>query len=200
MIKVDKISKKYGNKMLFDEFSVTFEKGKIHYIIGDSGKGKSTLLNMIGGIELADTGAIEVYGKSISNVKTSKNREIWKEISFLFQNYALIDAKTVEYNLKLGSGKISTEKMKSALEEVNLGDILLKKVYTLSGGEQQRVALARVLIRDTNVILADEPTGNLDKNNANIVTGILENLSKEKIVIVVTHNVALTQGGNCISI
>ena len=143
---------------------------------------------MIGGIEYPDSGSIIVNGFDVS--KKKKQKYFSEVVGFLFQNFALLENKTVLENLNLikktGRTDISIDE---ALKKVGLEKEKNKKVYKLSGGEQQRVALARLMIKKCSVLLADEPTGSLDKKNSEIVMKILHDLNRQgKTVIVVTHD------------
>lgn len=189
MIEINDLSKAYDAKILFKDYHLEIPDGSFLIINGDSGCGKTTLLNMIGGIEPPDKGQIIVNGVDITKEK-NKRRYYRDMVGFLFQNFALLEQKTVRDNLdiiqKSGRTNISIE---TALEKVGLIDSINKKVYKLSGGEQQRVALARLMVKKCNLILADEPTGSLDENNSNIVMNILHELNNMgKTVIVVTHS------------
>lgn len=188
MIKINEICKKYDEKVLFQNYSLEIPDGSFVIIRGDSGSGKSTLLNMIGGIEYPDSGSIIVNGFDVS--KKKKQKYFSEVVGFLFQNFALLENKTVLENLNLikktGRTNISIDE---ALKKVGLEKEKNKKVYKLSGGEQQRVALARLMIKKCSVLLADEPTGSLDKKNSEIVMKILHDLNRQgKTVIVVTHD------------
>ena len=188
MIKINEICKKYDEKVLFQNYSLEIPDGSFVIIRGDSGSGKSTLLNMIGGIEYPDSGSIIVNDFDVS--KKKKQKYFSEVVGFLFQNFALLENKTVLENLNLikktGRTDISIDE---ALKKVGLEKEKNKKVYKLSGGEQQRVALARLMIKKCSVLLADEPTGSLDKKNSEIVMKILHDLNRQgKTVIVVTHD------------
>lgn len=189
MIEIKNISKSFGDKVLFNEFNLTINKGEYVIFSGRSGCGKTTLLNMIGSLEKIDSGTINVDGIDIFKRK-NQQQYLSNKVGFLFQNFALIEDKTVFENLKLiKKSNQSGTTIEEALERVKLADKKNSKVYTLSGGEQQRIALARLMIKKCDLILADEPTGSLDKENANEVMTILEDLNKEgKTVIVVTHD------------
>ncbi len=189
MIEIKNLSKSFGDKVLFNEFNLTINKSEFVIFSGRSGCGKTTLLNMIGSLEKIDSGTIYVDGIDISKRK-NQQQYFSNKVGFLFQNFALIEDKTVFENLKLiKKSNQSGTTIEEALERVQLADKKNSKVYTLSGGEQQRIALARLMIKKCDLILADEPTGSLDKENANEVMTILEDLNKEgKTVIVVTHD------------
>ena len=188
MIKIKEICKKYDEKVLFQNYSLEIPDGSFVIIRGDSGSGKSTLLNMIGGIEYPDSGSIIVNGFDVS--KKKKQKYFSEVVGFLFQNFALLENKTVLENLNLIKKTGRTDiSIYEALKKVGLEKEKNKKVYKLSGGEQQRVALARLMIKKCSVLLADEPTGSLDKKNSEIVMKILHDLNRQgKTVIVVTHD------------
>ncbi|MDO4976349.1 MAG: ATP-binding cassette domain-containing protein [Eubacteriales bacterium] len=189
MIKIDNLCKSFEDKVLFDNYNIEIPDGSFIVISGESGCGKSTLLNMIGGIEKPDSGTIILDG---INVSDRKNQRVYfrDKVGFLFQNFALIEGKTVRQNLEMvqKSGRSKTT-IQEALEAVGLYKKIDQRVYKLSGGEQQRVALARLMIKKCSLILADEPTGSLDKKNGEIVIKVLHELNEQgKTVIVVTHN------------
>lgn len=201
MIEIKKVSKTFGEKIVFTNLSYKINDGNMLAIVGKSGCGKSTLLNIIGLLDFDYTGEVLFDGKDVAMLKEKQvNQYIRNNINYLFQNYALIDNETVEYNLLLSLEyeKIPLRKKKEmiseVLESVGLPSYNNKKVYTLSGGEQQRVALARIMLKKGNIILADEPTGNLDEVNARKVMKILKELNKQgKTIIMVTHNEQLAQ-------
>jgi|LFRM01.1.fsa_nt_gb putative ABC transport system ATP-binding protein len=178
-------------------FSQSFEQGKFYAILGRSGSGKSTILNLLGGLADPTTGEVLYQGQSLSELDKTKYRR--EESSFVFQNFNLFPMLTalenVVYILWLQEVEKSDaiDKAKQALASVGLE----KKYYDrlprqLSGGEQQRVAIARSLVSGANVILADEPTGNLDEKNSKVVFEILRDLSQSKdiTVILATHDLA----------
>ena len=201
-VKVENIGKSYDNHVVVNDFSATFEAGKVTAIIGESGSGKTTLLNLLGLIEKLDKGKIYYDSKDVSNLSKYKVMQYLRyEIAYLFQNYALIDNETVANNLKI-SLEYNKEKvnLETVLEKVNLPtSILSKKIFTLSGGEQQRVAMARVLMKPCSLVLCDEPTGNLDEHNKKEVFELLQSLANQgKIVIVVTHDKEIANMSDCV--
>lgn len=195
-IELNHIVKAYGARKIFQDLNISIEKGELVAIVGKSGEGKTTLLNIIGGIEPFDSGELIVQGIKNSAVdKASGIRLLRSEVSFLFQNFALIDECSVDKNLDLAlkyvkQDRARKEKQKEdVLEKVGLIGYRNRPVYELSGGEQQRVAIARVMLKPTSILLADEPTGSLDIENRNLVVSLLKDLNSQGItVVIVTHD------------
>ncbi len=189
MIEGIELSKRFEGRVLFENFNFKIESGEFVCFSGVSGCGKTTLLNMIGMIEPFDSGKLLIDGDAIVTPK-QRMQYFRKKLGFLFQNFALVENKTVEQNLKLIRKQDRTNlTMEEALKRVGLSGVLKQKVYTLSGGEQQRVALARLFFKQSEIILADEPTGSLDEANANRIMQILKELHQEgKTIILVTHD------------
>lgn len=193
---LENITKKFGNKTLFDNYSLHIEEGDFVSIMGASGSGKTTLLNIIGMLEPPDEGKVTIYGRNTPRFNSKDARILRRErISYLFQNYGLIDNETVEFNLSVSAAFKKTDKKKrqalfsQALNQVGLAGYEKRKVYTLSGGEQQRVAMAKIIIKNPSIILADEPTGSLDQENRDYILQLLKNFNEEgKTVVVVTHD------------
>ena len=193
-IVVDKIHKQYHNHVIFDDFSMEVDLGSFVAIQGASGSGKSTLLNMIGLLDKPDYGDIVVFGnKNVIPFSRQANRILKNQIGYLFQNFALIENKTVFNNLNMSIDHFGfsdkQKRISQALEEVGLKGFENKKIYECSGGEQQRIALARLLIKPCELVLADEPTGSLDKKNKEIVFQILKDMQKQgKTIVIVSHD------------
>lgn len=188
MIEIRHLYKNFDDKVLFSDLNLTIQDGEFVVFWGESGCGKTTLLNMIGSLEKIDSGEILVDHKDIFNRKNQ--REYLKnEVGFLFQNFALIESKSVRENLNMVKKQIRSEyTVEQVLEYVGLLDVIDKQVYKLSGGEQQRVALARLMLKKCTIILADEPTGSLDPNNADKVMELLKSFNKMgRTIILVTH-------------
>lgn len=180
--------------------SVKFENKGFVSILGPSGCGKTTLLNVIGGLDVYDSGDLIIKGKSTKSFKNS-DWDAYRNnfIGFVFQNYNLISHQTILKNVEValtlsGISKAErTRRARQALIDVGLKDQLNKKPTQLSGGQMQRVAIARALVNDPEVILADEPTGALDSHTSVQIMDILKEISKRKLVIMVTHNADLAQ-------
>lgn len=194
MIEGIDLRKRFGEKELFSDLSFQIADGDFICFSGESGKGKTTLLNIIGMIEPPTSGKILFDGEEI---KTNRQRLNFfrNKVGFIFQNFALVEGKTVEQNLSLvRKSNRQDMSIEEALAKVGLSDKLKSKVYTLSGGEQQRVALARLFIKKCDIILADEPTGSLDSHNAIMVINILKTLNAQgKTVVMVTHDETVKQ-------
>ena len=188
-IEIVNVTKKYGSKEIFTDLNLTFEAGKSYALIGASGSGKTTLLNIIGRLEKIDSGKVLVDKQDIW--KTKERTYFKNTIGYVFQNYSLIENKTVYDNLKLlnKDKKIISE----ILEKVGLStDYLKHKIYELSGGQAQRVAIARMLMKPRKIILADEPTGALDSEIGNeIINLLLSEAAKNNYVIIATHDPAV---------
>ena len=183
------VSKSFGSKKIFTDLNLKFESGKSSALIGGSGSGKSTLLNIIGRLEKIDSGNVLVDEQDIWKIK---ERTFFKNtVGYVFQNYSLIENKTVYDNLKLitKDKKIITD----VLEKVGLSsDYLHQKIYELSGGQAQRVAIARMLMKPRKIILADEPTGALDGEiGKEIIRLLLNERDEDKYVIIATHDPAV---------
>ena len=200
MIRLDSIVKRYGqdinDPLAVDNVTIEFDYGKLYAIVGKSGSGKTTLLNIIAGLLSPTSGYIYLEGVDISNYNEKEKAAYRnKKIGYVFQSFYLEPKMSVLDNVCLpmiiaGEKKnVREEKAKVILEQLGLLEYLGKKVSKMSGGEQQRVAIARALINDASIILADEPTGNLDTQNGIAVMEEIKRLSNAgKLVILVTHN------------
>ncbi|MCM1062249.1 MAG: ABC transporter ATP-binding protein [Eubacterium sp.] len=186
IIKICNIKYSYeGNNIVLKNISADFESGKLYAILGPSGCGKTTLLSLIGGLDNPSDGQVLFQGEDIEKKGLAYHRK--NNVAFIFQSYNLIDYMTPIENVSLTVKKDALPILKQlGLTE----DEARRNVMKLSGGQQQRVAIARTLISDAPVILADEPTGNLDEDTATEITDILQNCAHQlnKCVIVVTHS------------
>lgn len=196
MIEIKNIRKEFDGLQVFNGLTLVIEDGDFVVFSGPSGCGKTTLLNMIGALEPVDSGSIIVDGIDITK-KRNHLKYFRTKIGFLFQNFALVDNKTVRQNLELIQRRNRSQTtIEEALQVVGLYEKIDKKVYMLSGGEQQRVALARLMLKRCDIILADEPTGSLDRKNADRVMSILHKLNDQgKTIILVTHDEGIKQQG-----
>lgn len=192
MIEIKNLNKTFDDKVIFNNFNLIIEDGEMIAISGASGSGKTTLLNILGKLDKDYSGDIIVDNKNLKSI--TQTSYLRNTIGYLFQNYALADNLTVTKNLDFSmkySDDKSLEAKEHALEMVGLNpkEYLTKKIYALSGGEQQRVALARLFLKPCSIILADEPTGSLDVKNRDMVLEILRKMNKNgKTVILVTHD------------
>lgn len=195
MIEIKNLNKRYDNHIIFNHFNLMIPDQSLIAIVGDSGSGKTTLLNIIGLLEDYDSGEVYINNKKIDYNSKEAVLALRNEISYLFQNFALIDSMSVEENLKIVleyrniSKKEKKDMISQSLENVGLNGIESRMVYTLSGGQQQRVALARVLLKNGSIVLCDEPTGSLDKKNSKIILSLLKKMRDNgKTVVIVTHD------------
>ena len=188
MLIIKKLTKKYENKTIFNKISLTFPNQGLYSIIGESGCGKSTLLNLIGCLDEEYEG--EMFFDN-HNYRIEANN-IRKQIGIIYQNYNLLEDLSVKDNIMVSlkiKGLVDDKIIEKICEKLNLStDLLNKKAKVLSGGEKQRVALARILVTKPKIILADEPTGSLDSSNGNKVMEYLKEVSTDTLVILVTHN------------
>ena len=196
VLSLNKISYSYKNgKNILDDISIEFEKGKFYTILGVSGSGKTTLLSLLAGLDEPRKGEV-LYNNEDIKIKGYENHRK-NNISLIFQNYNLIDYMTPLENLRI----INQKADKSILNNLGLGDEEINRnVLQLSGGQQQRVAIARTLVADSPVILADEPTGNLDSGTEDEIIEILKTSAHKhgKCVIVVTHSKELAKKSDVI--
>ena len=188
------VNKSFGAHHVLKDVNLDISEGDFICIFGKSGGGKTTLLNIIGTLESYDSGDMSSFAK-LNPIKKKKDCELLRRnnIAYLFQNFALVEKMTVEENMKLAvkynKAKNKKELIQNALDKMGVGDKLKSKVYELSGGEQQRVAIARNMVKPFDIMLADEPTGSLDDENKQMVMDTLLALNKEgKTIVVVSHD------------
>jgi len=195
MLELNNISKEYDKRLVLKDVNLSFPKNNFVCIVGPSGCGKTTLLNIIGGLDLANGGHV-IYNKKEINKFSEKQLDSYRNlnIGFIFQNYNLINNLTVYENVEMPllllelSKKARRIKIHNILKKLGIEIYKNKKPLQLSGGEQQRVAIARALVNDPNIILADEPTGALDSKTALEIMDLIKAISINKLVIMVTHN------------
>lgn len=194
MIKIENLTKAFKERQVLNRTNLTFENGKVYAVIGSSGSGKTTILNIIAKLEKYNSGEILYNGKPLNKIKDQYFFR--NDLGYLFQNFGLLESNTIEENLDLGligrklkkDDKVAQEK--EALKKVGLDYLDLKqKIFALSGGEAQRVAIAKVMLKDPPLILADEPTAALDpKTSEEIMSLILSLRNENRIIILATHN------------
>ena len=199
MIRLKNVSKYYYNKGIIasgiSRINLDLDVGEFIVITGESGSGKSTLLNVISGLDTYEEGEMYIEGKETSHYSAADFEEYrQKYISCIFQNFNLVSSYTVYQNVALAmqidgrSNEEIKEKVPEIIEKVGLTEFTRRKVSRLSGGQKQRVAIARALAKDTRILVADEPTGNLDSDSAQGIVELLTEIASDKLVIVVTHN------------
>jgi putative ABC transport system ATP-binding protein len=189
------IRKRYGVRTVLDDFNLQIEAGEMVALTGVSGSGKSTILNIIGLLDTPDDGEVRLLGRRAPKPRTrTANHFLRHHLGYLFQNFALIDNETVTHNLEIAltySGRTPSKRQRiaEALAQVGLPGAEDRKIFSLSGGEQQRVAVARLLLKPCDIVLADEPTGSLDADNRDTVLDLLQKLKEAgKTIVIVTHD------------
>lgn len=203
MIVLKEIEKIYLTKnspqvVALKNINLTFESKGMVFITGKSGCGKSTLLNILGALDSCTSGSMIIENKNI-NEFTEKELDNYRNsyVGFVFQEFHVLNAYNVYDNIRLAKElqqeKISEKELDAYLEKVSLTNLGKRKMNELSGGQKQRIAILRALIKNPRIILADEPTGNLDKINSEQIFGILKEISQEKLVIIVTHDLEAAQ-------
>lgn len=194
MIKIEHLTKSFGERTVFQDINLQFEAGKVYALIGNSGCGKTTLLNILAKLEPYDKGSISYRGQELKQIKS--HHFFKNELGYLFQNFGLLENETVAANLELGMiGQKWTKQEKKqreeeVLEKVGLDYLALnQKIYELSGGEAQRIALAKVILKDPPLILADELTAALDPETSEEIMNLLLSLKKpDRLMIIAAHN------------
>lgn len=201
-LQVDALNKSFGSNTVLHNISFEIESGESVALVGPSGCGKSTLLNIIGLLETLDSGTINLEGRAYPSINSKKATLMRRtEINYLFQSFALINDWKVSKNLLLAlqytklSKQEQERQIRAALEGYGIGEKYDAAVNELSGGEKQRVAIARAMIKPGNLILADEPTGSLDKAMATIViNSLLDSVhANHKTLLMVTHDMGIAQ-------
>ena len=202
MIEMKNIYKSFGKdhneRKLFEDFSFKISKGDMVAIMGKSGSGKTTLLNIIGGLESIDKGTYLYNGKDVSKFSEKELLDFRrKNISYIFQNFALINEYSIMDNILLplryrynNVNKKTINNARELLKKLDIAYVENQKIENLSGGEKQRIAIARSLISNTNVILADEPTGALDEKSGHMIMELFKQMKNMgKTIIIVTHDI-----------
>lgn len=200
MVQVKNITKSFGNgdnrTEVLKGISLKVEDGDFVVILGASGSGKSTLLNVMSGLEKPDGGGVLYDGRNIAGLSDAELTKFRKEtVGFIFQQYYLLPHLNVEKNVKLGAELAGSKDYKKVLDAVGLGEKMHKYPHELSGGEQQRVSVARALAKNPKVLFLDEPTGALDEATGRMVLDYISSLQKEYhfTIVCVTHNVNIAE-------
>ena len=204
ILQTTELKKYYGAEpnitKALDGVTLSIERGEFAAIIGTSGSGKSTLLNMMGGLDVPTSGQVVVDGKELSKLKDEELTIFRRrKIGFIFQNYNLVPVLNVYENIvlpvELDGNKVDKKFMKEVVQMLGLEDKLNNMPNNLSGGQQQRVAIARALVSKPAIVLADEPTGNLDSRTSNDVLGLLKVTSQKfhQTIVMITHNNEIAQ-------
>lgn len=204
ILSTNNLIKYYGKEPVLvkalDGITIEVEEGSFTAIVGTSGSGKSTLLHMLGGLDTPTSGSIIVDGQELSGMEKNELAIFRRrKIGFIFQNYNLIPNLTVYDNIvlpvELDGRKVDNEYFKTVVQILGLEDKLNRKPNQLSGGQQQRVAIARALVAKPAIILADEPTGNLDSHTSQEVIGLLQTTNKNfhQTIVMITHNDEIAQ-------
>ncbi len=204
ILSTNNLIKYYGKEPVLvkalDGITIEVEEGSFTAIVGTSGSGKSTLLHILGGLDTPTSGSIIVDGQELSGMEKNELAIFRRrKIGFIFQNYNLIPNLTVYDNIvlpvELDGRKVDNEYFKTVVQILGLEDKLNRKPNQLSGGQQQRVAIARALVAKTAIILADEPTGNLDSHTSQEVIGLLQTTNKNfhQTIVMITHNDEIAQ-------
>jgi putative ABC transport system ATP-binding protein len=191
MITLKNINKKYGTRVIFSDFNFTACGGEFVGIVGPSGSGKTSLLNILTRLDKNHEG--EVLYNNVSLDSDNKITKFYKnDLGYLLQNFGLVDNMTIKENIDLYVDSYDENELIKSLEYFGINANIKEKIYNLSGGEQQRIALIRVLLKKPKIILADEPTGNLDQDNKNLIFEELKKISKTgTTVIVVSHDLEI---------
>ena len=197
MIRVENLSKNYGKRRIFSDFSYAFPDKGLVAIVGESGSGKSTLLNIIAGLDFDYGGHTKIMGKDLSKLSDDELCDFrLKNIGYIFQSFNLLNLDTVENNILMpldalskAPKKIKQRRVQDVLTLVNLTKHKKHHVNKLSGGEKQRVAIARAIVNNSKIVLCDEPTGALDEKNGTEIFNLLKKISQNTLVIVATHDV-----------
>jgi putative ABC transport system ATP-binding protein len=190
MLVVKNLSKSFGPRTLWEDIDLDIRAGQMLALTGPSGSGKTTLLNCMGLLQRPSRGHILFDDRDVTRLGPGAQRRFRRDhLGYLFQNYALIENATIKANLDVARRRGSRSDHAGALERVGLAGREAERVHHLSGGEQQRVALARLMVKRPSLVLADEPTGALDGGNGTMVVDVLRQMSREGCAVVIaTHN------------
>lgn len=194
-VRADNITVKIGGKRIFSDISFDMKQGEMVAITGKSGCGKTTLLNTLGLIQSTDNGKIFIDGNNAAKWNDKQKTKFWHEsATFIYQDYGIIEDENVAYNVTLNKVMTKNKEVKDILQKVGLGGREKELAVVLSGGEKQRIGIARAILKKASIIYADEPTASLDANNREMVITLLRQCAKQgTIVVLATHDDRLVQ-------
>lgn len=195
IIQVNDVAVTINGKKIFSKVSFDLQNGEMVALTGQSGCGKTTLLNCLGLIQTVNSGKILVDGKDTTNWTDKQKTKFWHHYAtFIYQDYGIIEEESVAYNITLNKTRMRNENVKSILERVGLAGREHDLAMVLSGGEKQRVGIARAILKNAAVVFADEPTASLDAKNREIVISLLRQCAKQgAIVVIATHDEQLVR-------
>jgi len=201
IVRLENICQDFNENRVINNINFSINDGEMIAIMGKSGKGKTTLLNIMGLISKPSQGNLYLFNKKNVEINSKEAMMLRRhKIGYLFQNYGLVEDETVKWNLNIAleykklSKNQREQKIIEALKILHLEKLIEKPVYKLSGGEQQRVAMLKLYLQESQLILADEPTGSLDEGNRDIIIQMLKDLNKEgKTIVIVTHDNYIAQ-------
>ncbi|MBU7595852.1 ATP-binding cassette domain-containing protein [Metabacillus halosaccharovorans] len=201
IVRLENICQDFNENRVINNINFSINDGEMIAIMGKSGKGKTTLLNIMGLISKPSQGNLYLFNKKNVEINSKEAMMLRRhKIGYLFQNYGLVEDETVKWNLNIAleykklSKNQREQKIIEALKILHLEKLIEKPVYKLSGGEQQRVAMLKLYLQESQLILADEPTGSLDEGNRDVIIQMLKDLNKEgKTIVIVTHDNYIAQ-------
>ncbi|WP_235754004.1 putative bacteriocin export ABC transporter [Psychrobacillus sp. INOP01] len=200
-MRLENICQEFNENKVFENINFSINNGEMVAIMGKSGKGKTTLLNIMGLISKPSEGDLYLFNQKNVEINSKQAMLLRRhKIGYLFQNYGLVEDETVKWNLNIAleyknlSKNDRLQKIKEALKVLHLEKLMDKQVYKLSGGEQQRIAMLKLYLQESQLILADEPTGSLDIENRDVIIQMLKDFNNEgKTIVIVTHDNYIAQ-------
>lgn len=201
IVRLENICQEFNENRVIENINFSINNGEMVAIMGKSGKGKTTLLNIMGLISKPSQGNLYLFNQKNVEINSKQAMLLRRhKIGYLFQNYGLVEDETVIWNLNIAleyknlSKNDRLQKIKEALKVLHLEKLMDKHVYKLSGGEQQRIAMLKLYLQESQLILADEPTGSLDKENRDVIIQMLKDFNNEgKTIVIVTHDNYIAQ-------